>query len=227
MDVPGNSDAALAAVLGDIGAVNRWLGGTRVLFDAVWPSLRDLPSEAPVSVLDVGTGAADVPVGMVRRARRAGRALRVTAVDLDPVTAAIAARQVCDVPEVRVIRADAFRLPFPDAAFDFVTASLFVHHFAHDEAVRLLVELRRVARRAVIVNDLRRHWVPWAFITVVSRALRTSPMFRHDAPLSVLRGFTVPELAAIARDAGVAPVVLQRRWPFRLLMTVAADGKLP
>lgn len=224
MDRPGNSRADLAGALADIRFVNRWLGGRRVLLDALRPYLA-APGTAPLEILDVGTGAADLPIEIVRLARRSGRAIRVTAMDTDPVTAAIATEAARDYPEIGVIVADAFDLPFPERAFDLVTASLFLHHFDEEAAARLVAGFRRVARRAVVVNDLRRHRLPWAFITLASRLTGRSRMFRHDAPLSVLRGFTDAELAAVASESGSRRFSLERRWPFRLLLTVASEER--
>jgi ubiquinone/menaquinone biosynthesis C-methylase UbiE len=161
---------------------------------------------------------------MIDLGTRRGRRLRVTAVDRDPSAASAAARFAAGRPEVRVVRADAEDLPFEDRSFDLVTASMFLHHFDHDGVVALLRRFRRLARRAVVVNDLRRHRLPWAFIATVARVTRRDPMFRHDAPLSVLRGFTDDELLAAAREAGVASPSLQRRWPFRLVMTLPAES---
>ena len=53
-----------------------------------------------------------------------------------------------------------------------------------------------MAKRAVLINDLERHLVSWAFISLAARITRRHPMFVHDAPLSVLRGFTRDELLA-------------------------------
>ena len=44
-----------------------------------------------------------------------------------------------------------------------------------------------------------------------------SVMFRHDAPASVLRAFTVDELLAIARRAGI-PARVHRSFPYRLVL---------
>jgi hypothetical protein len=98
---------------------------------------------------------------------------------------------------------------------------MFLHHFDHDDAARLLSGFRSIARSAVLVNDLRRHVIPWAFIGLAARATLRHPMFVHDAPLSVLRGFTDEELRAVARDAGAKSAVVERRLPYRLLLTMA------
>ena len=99
---------------------------------------------------------------------------------------------------------------------------MFLHHFAHGDAVRLLAGFHALARRAVLVNDLRRHAVAWAFIGLASRVTRRHPMFVHDAALSVLRGFTKAELLAAAREAGSAGATVKRRLPYRLLLTMPA-----
>lgn len=223
MDRPGNSREDLEGALADIRIVNRWLGGTRVLLEALRPHLLAPSPGTPLEILDVGTGGADLPIEMVRLARRAGREIRITAIDTDPTTADIAGKAARDFPEIRVVVADAFALPFPPRSFDLVTASLFLHHFGHDAAARLIAGFRLAARRAVVVNDLRRHRVPWAFIALVSRLTGRSRMFRHDAPLSVLRGFTDAELASVASESGSRRFVLERRWPFRLVLTVASE----
>lgn len=220
MDRADNATVDLRAALGEIRRTNRWLGGRRALFCTLRPFL--VSGLDPLEILDVGTGGADLPLEMVRFGRRLGRELRVTAIDREPRTARIAAGESAGCPQVRVLCADALRLPFADRSFDLVTASLFLHHFEHDEIVRLLGKFRRLARRAVLVNDLHRHLVPWAFIYCVSRLTRRHPMYVHDAPLSVLRGFTPAELSRAARQAGASSVRLQRRWPFRLALTVPA-----
>lgn len=213
----------LRATFADLGRTNRWLGGRRALLRALEPLL--LASDRPLEVLDVGTGGGDLPRAIVRRARRLGREALVTAIDREPLVASLAARSGGRAwPDLRVLCADARRLPFADRSFDVVTASLFLHHFEHRDIVELLRRFLRLARRAVVVNDLRRHIVPWLFIWIASRATRRHPIYAHDAPLSVLRGFTGEELAAAAREAGAASFTLRRRLPYRLVLTLEVAG---
>ena len=117
------------------------------------------------------------------------------------------------------MRADATALPFRDGAFDVVTASLFLHHFSTDQAADVLRECARVATSAVVVNDLRRHRVPWAFTSALGWLRVLSPMSRNDGPLSVLKGFTESELLGVGR--AVSPAARVRRAPgYRLLLEV-------
>jgi SAM-dependent methyltransferase len=224
MDRPGHGAETLRGALRDIGVVNRWLGGRRALLDALRPLMAATRGERPFEVLDVGTGGADLAIETVRLGWSLDRDVRVVAVDSDACTAGIAAEVTSRYPEIRVIAADGFRLPFAERSFDVVTASLFLHHFPHGQIVELLERFRAVARRAVVVNDLRRHRLPWAFILLAARVTARHAMFRHDAPLSVLRGFTPDELLTAAHEAGAERPLLRCRWPFRLALTVDAAG---
>lgn len=220
IDRPDNNPADLEGVFRDIGIVNRHLGGAKALLRALDPFLDRTPPDKDLEILDVGAGGGDIPARIVLHGRSRGCRVRVVAIDLDPGTAGIAARTASAFEEIRVLRADAFALPFGDRSFDLVIASMFLHHFAHGECVRLLASFRHLARRAVLVNDLRRHRLAWGAIALAARVSFRHRMFVHDAPLSVLRGFTDGELLAAAREAGGSTARLTRCWPFRLLLTL-------
>ena len=220
MDRPDNSEADLRRALADLGRVNRWLGGRSALVRALAPLfLRSSPGRT-IDLLDIGTGGGDMPLSMVRLAERLGRRISVTAIDRDPHTIAIATAETADCDRIRVLRADAFELPFAPRSFDLVTVSLLLHHLTHVQAVRLLRSLRSIARQAVVVNDLQRNWIPWAFFHVFSRLTRLHPMVVHDGPLSILRGFTRGELRRIAREAGSSQAELRGNWSYRLTLIV-------
>jgi 2-polyprenyl-3-methyl-5-hydroxy-6-metoxy-1,4-benzoquinol methylase len=223
MDRPGLAADEIEGALRDIRWVNRLLGGRHALLGPLDRLFAATPPDRPVDLLDVGTGGGDLPLAMVRHGLRRGRRVRVTAVDSDPCAVRVAARHAAGCRQVRVLRADAERLPFREGAFDGVTASMFLHHFDHAGVVRLLRDFARLARRVVVVNDLRRHAVPWLFIAAVSRLTWRHRVFRHDSPLSVLRGFTEEELLRAAREADAGRASVDRRWPFRLVLTVAPD----
>jgi SAM-dependent methyltransferase len=220
MDRTDNRPEDLNGALDDIRLVNRFLRGSKILVTAVRPFLLAPHDGEPLSVLDVGTGGADLPLDLVTEARRLGRRIRIVAVDRDAATLDYARRKTAGAPEIELHAADAFDLPFPPSSFDLVTASMFLHHFAHDDAVRLLSGFRLIARGAVLINDLRRHLVSWAFIGLAARVTRRHPMFVHDAALSVLRGFTVDELLAAAHEAGAGDATVVERLPYRLLLTI-------
>jgi SAM-dependent methyltransferase len=119
---------------------------------------------------------------------------------------------------------NALSLPFVKGAFDFVIASQLLHHFTGDDALIVIREMNRVAKRRVIIADLRRNWVAVAGLWLVSFPLGFHQVSRHDGVVSILRGFQAPELRDLVRQAtGVDPMVKhQPGW--RLTASWDPDG---
>jgi ubiquinone/menaquinone biosynthesis C-methylase UbiE len=196
--------------LRDLQRVNRLSGGTALSRRAI-ASL--VPATGSFSVLDVGTGAADIPVALLAEARRAGRRVNVTATDsreevLDAARALTPGLD--DIPGLRVSVADGRRLPFSDRTFDVGHASLVLHHIEPRDAVAFLRELARVSRRGIVVNDLSRRPITYIGAWLLSRALTTNRYSRHDAPLSARRAYTLNEARSLMARAGLDPVFITR-----------------
>lgn len=200
--------------LENLKVANRYFGGTRSVLRPLCHLLRSSPAGF-VRVLDVGCGGADVPLALAGWARRHALRLHITAVDQDPTVVARATAACRPWPEIRVVRADAARLPFGDGAFDYVTSSMLLHYFALAEAAGLLRTWRRLATRAVVVADVQRHWIPCAAISVLGRLSR-NPLFREGHGHTVRRGFTPGELGRLGGQAGFVRVRVRRHVPFRL-----------
>src|SRR6266540_1801607 len=112
-----------------------------------------------VTMIDVGTGGADIPAALLSDWSRRGRRLQVTAVDqrAEVLAAVRLARPALDRLRGLTLQvADGLALPYRTGAFDVAHASLVLHHFEPRDAVALLRELGRVSRRGVVVNDLAR-----------------------------------------------------------------------
>lgn len=212
LDDPAVDAVLRARSLRDVRRANVLLGGTNAVLTEVLRLLPSLPEHA--SLLDVGTGLADIPDRARAVARRSGVALSAFGVDAAPSVAATSARlldgSVCG---------DARRLPFADSSIDVVTCSQVLHHFEDAEIPLVLAELHRVARRAVIVSDLRRSWIAAGGFWFVAFPFGFHAITRHDGVVSVLRGFTAAELAGhVLRATGVAAAV-RGHLGFRLTAT--------
>ena len=145
----------------------------------------------------------------IENARRKEPAVELLAADLHPQMLQLARRWNDGLP-IRFLRCDARRLPFRDRSVDVVLCSLMLHHLTEADAVQALRELGRVARRRLIVNDLRRSRVAYVLIWLITRFSRNR-LTRCDSPASVERAFTPAELESLARAAG-----LDRQGSFRL-----------
>jgi len=80
----------------------------------------------------------------------------------------------------------------------------------------VLRELDRVARRRVIVSDLRRSWLAACGFWLVAWPLRFHRVTRHDGFVSVLRGFTAAELSAHVLAATGRRAEVRRHIGFRI-----------
>jgi ubiquinone/menaquinone biosynthesis C-methylase UbiE len=222
LDLGEGTDADVARNLADLRRINRFLGGRRVVLNA----LATLVAEAgmqELSLLDVGTGSADIPGAVADWCGARGIVGNITALDLSERNLRIARSQLGISGGVQLVRGDSLSLPFADRSVDVVTASLFLHHFEDADVVRLLADFARVARRAVIVNDLIRDRVPYWFARLSGPLLATSYLTRYDGPASVLRGFTVREMAGHAERAGLRHARVRRRFPYRLAMVARME----
>jgi SAM-dependent methyltransferase len=225
LDDPGVDAAARDRSLRDVECSNTLFGGRRAVMLALRPLFDELARPARVrtrpslsatarpqaTLVDVGTGRADLPWRAREIARRKGLLLRTIAIDGAFTLTAAARHRVNDA-----VCGDALALPLADRSVDFVLCSQLLHHFDHDSALVLIAELDRVARRRVIISDLRRSWVAAAGFTLAAFALRFHPITRHDGRISVLRGFTEGELGGMVVSAtGVQPAI-RRRLGYRL-----------
>ncbi len=211
--------------LADIRKVNRFLGDYRTTLKHFSSLLQaDAGTLArSIRVLDIATGSADIPAAIVRWARKRGLRINVTAVDNNPIAVREAAAFTVGYPEITVAVADCFSLPFENESFDVVLCAKTLHHFDEEATLRLLQEIGRVAAIGYIVLDLRRSWVAWALITMLTRLFTRNRITWHDGPLSVLRSFTVPELETLAGKAGLTGCKVAAE-PFWLMVLSGRKG---
>lgn len=157
------------------------------------------------SLLDVGAASGDT-----------GRHLKQQFPNAKIVSLDCNAVNVEEAPHPKLI-ADAFLLPFPSQTFDFVFSSLFLHHFTDDQVVHLLAGFHRVARKAVLVTDLERHFLPYWFLPATQPFLKWNRITVHDGRISVRAAFTRCELERLATAAGMRQINAEVHRPaFRL-----------
>jgi SAM-dependent methyltransferase len=210
----GVSEADMAGSLADLRFANRWLGNRGRLLGVMRPYLAPRADGSPARVLDVGCGSGDFLSWL---SGHASTPVMTTGVDLkwEHLRAAPGS-------DFYGVAADARALPFAPGSFDVVVASLVLHHFDAGEAPRVLRECARAAARVVIINDLRRAWVLYAFGRVAFPLIFRSPVSVNDGLVSIRRAFTRDELVRAFQLAGLDAHVLSS-WPYRLI-AVAETG---
>lgn len=211
LDDPDADPATVARSLANIARANWWFGGTAAALWGIDQLLRALPIDRAISLLDIGTGAADLPTAAVRRAARRGRVMRAIGLERSPVAARLATAR-----GFPTVLGCAGQLPVRLAAVDIVLISQVAHHLAADAVVELFHSASAVARVGVVVADLRRSEVAVAAFRVGSALLGFDAVTRADGITSVRRGYHTGELTALAARAGQQAHV-SRRPGFRVV----------
>ena len=217
IDDPSLDRQRLHGALGGLTTINALSRSAEIL----WPPIRRLARELAADrlrVLDVATGAGDVPRRLWRKARRAGLMLEVHGVDVsEPVLEYARARAGEANAPLTFSRLDALAEPLPQG-YDVITSSLFLHHLPDEAGTGLLRSMAAAARYLVLVNDLRRSRWGLALAYFAGRVLTRSPVVRLDAVRSVRAALTLAEVRELAVAAGLQHIQVARRWPCRYLL---------
>jgi len=201
--------------------VNRIGGGIRVVREFLEQELSRSAGADAATVLDIGAGDCDLPLAVTRWADRRGYRVRFTCLDHDPKAVELAQSRIarCRCRTIEAIRADIFTYR-PADKFDYAMGSMTFHHFTDDEIDTLIAHLRGFVRKALLINDLHR-CLP-NYLACLLLVLPLDREIRHDALLSVRRGFRPRELrqSLVKHDPRAAA---RRMWFCRVAGVVRFD----
>ncbi len=215
LDDPAADPRAVAESLHHIARANRWFGGATAVRYGLRRTLGAVPPGTTLTLADLGTGLGDLPRVAVRWG--AARAIRIqpVGIELNPIAAGLASAS-----GVPTAVACAGAPPFPDKSVDVVLVSQVAHHLTSRSVVDLLRTCDRLARRAVIVADLRRNHLASSAFWCGAQLLGFDDVTIADGMTSIRRGFSRRELLDLLARAGIDGRV-DRRPGFRLVATWA------
>jgi len=213
LDDPGADPRAVAESLRNIARANRWFGGATAIRYGLRQTLGTVPPGTALTLLDLGTGLGDLPQVAVRWGAARGIRIQPMGIELNPIAAGLA--RASGVPTAL---ACAGAPPFPDKSVDVVLVSQVAHHLTSRSVVDLLRTCNRLARRAVIVADLRRNRLATPAFWCGAQLLGFDDVTVADGMTSIRRGFSKRELLDLLDRAGISGRV-DRRPGFRLVAT--------
>jgi 2-polyprenyl-3-methyl-5-hydroxy-6-metoxy-1,4-benzoquinol methylase len=206
----------IRAALCEIEGINIRLGGYGVVTEA----LEQLDvKEEPITILDIGCGSGDMLRKISDWASKQNKKVQLTGIDLNADTIEFARERSAGY-DIIYRTQNVFGDALMNERADITTASLFCHHFEKDQLVQILKRMQTLAKKAVVINDLHRHWFAYYAIGVLTYFFARSRLVRYDAKLSVARAFTRKDLEETLAAAGIKNYTLKWRWAWRWQLVI-------
>jgi 2-polyprenyl-3-methyl-5-hydroxy-6-metoxy-1,4-benzoquinol methylase len=202
----------------ELDVINRRLGGHRITLLGMKALLKNRGNHSSMHIVEIGCGGGDNLRVIKDWGAKKGLQLQLTGVDINPECIRFAQAQVQNAG-IEFICADYAKAVFrhePQVIF----SSLFCHHFSHDALVTQLCWMQQNSSLGFFINDLHRHPLAYHSIQLLTRAFSRSYLVKHDAPLSVLRGFSGQDWKAALAAARITHYSLRWHWAFRWLVIV-------
>ncbi|QDU93816.1 methyltransferase domain-containing protein [Lignipirellula cremea] len=217
MDDPGLDMPRYHGALRGLSRLNKLSASVSHLWRVIARLARE-EKRTRLRVLDIATGAGDIPLGLWRKAKRAGLDLEILGVDISPRSIAFASEQAAEAgAKIDFQQCNVLCDPLPTGR-DVIVSSLFLHHLTNADGLQLLLRAREATGRMIAVSDLLRSRRGLLLAHLASRVFTSSEVVRVDGPLSVKAAYTLAEAADLARRAGLDGAVFHRRWPCRFLL---------
>lgn len=188
-----------------LGKVGEYLGGDRASFKAIDPL-------SPASILDVGCGGGDFTEKLGKR--YSSCQIRGIDISSDAISYARTHNQ-----RHNVTFDSCFLCDLPSKSYEVVIATLVCHHLNDDELIPFLKDCTRIAKKAVIINDLHRHPLAWFAFRLSAPILFRNRLITHDGALSIKRAFTKKDWQQYL-ELFNANGKITWHWPFRWIVTM-------
>lgn len=222
LDNPNIPFADIQQNMQELACINRWLGGHAITvrgLAAVLPNKLD----RTLVVAELGSGGGDNLAAIARWAKQQNISIKLVGIDLNEHCVAYAQQRF---PEVQFIHGSYQRITEwvqPDILF----SALFAHHFTKLEMLEQLSWMKQTARVGFFINDLHRHPVARTSIAFLTRLFSKSYLVKHDAPLSVQRGWVRADWQELMQQSGIQHADIDWKWAFRWLVTVRQSQNQP
>lgn len=195
--------------------INQYLGGHAITL-AGFKKLS--ANNQNLYVCEIGTGGGDNLHVLNSYCKKNNINATFTGIDINPECVNYANSR--KTSSINFITNDYCAVSFAGRKPDIIFSSLFCHHFSDDELISMLRWMNDNSNIGYFINDLHRHSIAYHFIKYTTAIFSKSYLVKHDAPLSVAKGFKKREWLKLLTLAGQKKYVVQWKWAFRHLITV-------
>lgn len=97
---------------------------------------------------------------------------------------------------------------------DIILLNLVCHHLDDEELILFLIKAHDIARKAIIINDLHRHFVAYWHYKILSPILFHNRLIIQDGLLSIRKSFVRKELDSLMKKANITNYKIKWHFPF-------------
>lgn len=206
----------MAITLEELNVVNSRLGGHTITCKGVNSLLKD--NAESVTVCEIGCGGGDNLKAIQKKFNSASTKINFIGIDINPECIQYAREKYPEL-NCRWICSDYARVNFDTVKPDIIFSSLFCHHFTDEQLIFMLRWQNENSNLGFFINDLHRHWLAYYLIKYITKFFSKSYLVKHDAAVSVARGFKKQEWRAYFKAAGLKNYAISWQWAFRYLVT--------
>ncbi|WP_298412735.1 methyltransferase domain-containing protein [Hydrotalea sp.] len=200
----------------ELNFINTWLGGHAI---TVKGFKQFIGNRQQLTVCEMGCGGGDNLKAIASFCKQRQIALTVIGIDKNASCIEVARQLQGNWVDAQWIVADYASVQFIQKP-DIIFSSLFCHHFTEVQLNFQLQWMQQNSRLGFFINDLHRNYMAYYSILFLIKLFSKSYLVKHDAPLSVARGWIKKEWKTLLQLAGINHYVITWEWAFRYLIIV-------
>jgi 2-polyprenyl-3-methyl-5-hydroxy-6-metoxy-1,4-benzoquinol methylase len=218
LDLPEIPAADIERNMFELEIINRKLGGHAITLHGLFQLYTN---QSRIHICEIGCGGGDNGKAIEKTLESQNIDLRYTGIDINPDCIKFAKTRKWK-SSADFLVSDYKKVQF-EAPPDILFCSLFCHHFTDAELIEMFRWMYNNSNCGFFINDLHRHPFAYHAIRLLTSIFSASYLVKHDAPLSVLRGFKKKELEDLLCQAGISNFTISWKWAFRWLIVVRHD----
>jgi len=198
----------------ELNFINTWLGGHSITIAGL---KQLLGNRKEVLVCEIGCGGGDNMVALYTWCKSNNIKAIFYGIDIKPACIHFASGRSELQTNTTWLQCD-YRTAKFDRKPDIIFSSLFCHHFTNEQLIKQLQWMAQHATIGFFINDLQRHALAYHLIKQLTSVFSSSYLVKHDAPLSVARGFKKHEWCNLLQKGGLSNATVVWKWAFRYLV---------